>query len=91
TAEEWLMHPGTVGRPFPQTELRILAPDGSELPREEVGEIGARATAIADFIYHGDNEKRRQSDKAGLFTPGDIGYVDRDGFLFLCDRAKDMV
>ena len=50
-----------------------------------------RATAIADFTYHGDHEKRRQSGKAGIFMPGDIGYVDQDGFLHLCDRAKDMV
>jgi long-chain acyl-CoA synthetase len=91
SAEEWLAHPGTVGRPFPETELRIMDSDGRELPRGEIGEIGVRATAIADFTYHGDEEKRRQSDRAGLFTPGDIGYVDQDGFLHLCDRAKDMV
>lgn len=91
TADEWLAHPATVGRPFPETDLRILGPNGNELPRGTAGEIAARATAISDFTYHRDDEKRQQSDKVGFFVPGDIGYVDEDGFLYLCDRAKDMV
>ena len=51
----------------------------------------ARVTRIADFTYHGDDQKRRDSEKVGLIAPGDIGYLDEDGFLYLCDRAKDMV
>src|SRR5262249_25943359 len=50
-----------------------------------------RVTATADFTYHGDDQKRRDSEKVGLIAPGDIGYFDSDGYLFLCDRAKDMV
>ena len=46
---------------------------------------------MADFTYHGDDAKRRASEKAGLITPGDVGYFDEDGFLYLCDRAKDMI
>lgn len=51
----------------------------------------ARTRGMADFTYHGDDQKRRDSEKAGLIAPGDIGYFDRDGFLYLCDRAKDMI
>jgi long-chain acyl-CoA synthetase len=91
SAQEWLTHPATVGRPFPETDLRIVAADGSPLPHGSIGEIVARATSIADFTYHRDDEKRRQSDKGGFFAPGDIGYLDEEGFLYLCDRAKDMV
>jgi long-chain acyl-CoA synthetase len=44
-----------------------------------------------DFTYHGDDAKRRAAEKAGLIAPGDVGYFDEDGFLYLCDRVKDMI
>ncbi|HLI65558.1 MAG TPA: acyl-CoA synthetase [Caulobacteraceae bacterium] len=90
-SEEWLAHPGTVGRPIPETEVRIVDADGAPLPRGEVGEVIARTAAMADFTYHGDDAKRAASEKAGLIAPGDVGYFDKDGFLYLCDRAKDMI
>jgi long-chain acyl-CoA synthetase len=91
TAEEWLAHPGTVGRPTPNAELRVLSPDGTELPTGSAGEIACRLTTVSDFTYHRDDDKRRASSRGNLFAPGDIGYLDRDGFLYLCDRAKDML
>lgn len=91
TSEEWLAHPGTVGRPWPETDVRVVDADGNTLPPGEVGEVVARTRAMADFTYHGDDQKRRDSEKAGLIAPGDIGYFDKDGFLYLCDRAKDMI
>ena len=91
TSEEWLAHPGTVGRPWPETDLRIIDADGNTLPAGEIGEVVARTRGAPDFTYHGDDEKRRESEKAGLIAPGDIGYFDADGFLYLCDRAKDMI
>jgi long-chain acyl-CoA synthetase len=56
-----------------------------------VGEVVAKSPGIADFTYHRDDAKRAASEKAGLIAPGDIGYFDADGFLYLCDRAKDMI
>jgi len=91
TAEQWLEHPGTVGMPWPETDVRVIDADGATLPAGEVGEVVARTRAMADFTYHGDDQKRRDSEKAGLIAPGDIGYFDKDGFLYLCDRAKDMI
>jgi long-chain acyl-CoA synthetase len=61
------------------------------LPAGEIGEVVCMAPGIADFTYHGDDAKRRAAQKAGLIAPGDIGYFDPDGFLHLCDRAKDMI
>jgi long-chain acyl-CoA synthetase len=46
---------------------------------------------IADFTYHGQDEKRREIERDGLITIGDVGYLDEDGYLFLCDRVRDMV
>ncbi|MDZ4375095.1 MAG: acyl-CoA synthetase [Phenylobacterium sp.] len=91
TSEDWLSHPGTVGRPWPEADVRVIGPDGQSLPAGEIGEVVARIRGISDFTYHGDDQKRRDSEKAGLIAPGDVGYFDKDGFLYLCDRAKDMI
>jgi long-chain acyl-CoA synthetase len=91
TSEEWLAHPGTVGRVMPGAELRILDDDGIQLPPGRVGEIVGRYHGAPDFTYNNDEEKRRAADRGGLIAPGDVGYVDEDGYLFICDRKVDMV
>ena len=91
TADDWLAHPGTVGRAWPEADVRVIDADGKSLPPHEVGEVVARIRGMADFTYHGDDQKRRDAEKAGLIAPGDVGYFDEDGFLYLCDRAKDMI
>jgi long-chain acyl-CoA synthetase len=91
TSEEWLAHPGTVGKPIPEADVRVIDAQGRSLPAGEIGEVVARNRELADFTYQGDDEKRRQAEKAGLLAPGDVGYFDADGFLYLCDRAKDMI
>jgi long-chain acyl-CoA synthetase len=90
-SEEWLAHPGTVGKAIPEAEVCVIDEKQNALPAGEIGEVVCRVRAIADFTYHGDDQKRRDTEKAGLIAPGDIGYFDEDGFLYLCDRAKDMV
>jgi long-chain acyl-CoA synthetase len=90
-SEEWLAHPGTVGKPIPEADVLVIDAIGNPLPQGQIGEVVARVRNIADFTYHGDDQKRRETEKAGLIAPGDIGYFDADGFLYLCDRAKDMV
>jgi long-chain acyl-CoA synthetase len=90
-SEEWLKHPGTVGRALPSATVCVLGENGEELTQGATGEIFCRLTDIADFTYHGDDEKRRRAEKRGLITLGDVGYLDAEGYLYLCDRAKDMV
>jgi long-chain acyl-CoA synthetase len=91
TSEQWLSHPGTVGKTIPEADVRVIDQEGTALPPREIGEVVARVRAIADFTYHGDDQKRRDAEKIGLIAPGDVGYFDEDGYLYLCDRAKDMV
>ncbi|ACG77147.1 acyl-CoA synthetase (AMP-forming)/AMP-acid ligase I [Phenylobacterium zucineum HLK1] len=91
TSEDWLAHPGTVGKAWPEADVRVIDAEGNSLPPGEVGEVVARIRGMADFTYHGDDAKRRASERVGLIAPGDIGYFDKDGFLYLCDRAKDMI
>jgi long-chain acyl-CoA synthetase len=91
SSEQWLAHPGTVGKAYPEADVRVIDAEGNALPAREIGEVVARVKTVADFTYHGDDQKRRDSEKVGLIAPGDIGYFDEDGFLYLCDRAKDMI
>ena len=90
-SQEWLAHEGTVGRPIPEAEVKVIDARGNTLPPGQIGEVVAASRVIADFTYHGDDAKRLASQKAGLIAPGDVGYFDADGFLYLCDRAKDMI
>lgn len=89
--EEWLAHPGTVGRPMTGTELRIYDEAGHEVAPGGIGEIYLRTEAYSDFTYHGRPDQRAQVERAGLVTCGDVGYLDTDGFLHICDRKRGMV
>jgi long-chain acyl-CoA synthetase len=91
SAEEWLAHPGTVGKTIPEADVKVIDENGASLPPRAVGEIVAAVPGGPDFTYHGDDAKRRAAEKAGLIAPGDVGYFDEDGFLYLCDRVKDMI
>ena len=91
TSEEWLAHPGTVGRPLDRAVVEILDEDGRKLPPGESGEVYMWLDAWPDFTYAGDEEKRRSVERHGLVSCGDIGYLDEDGYLYLNDRRSDMV
>jgi long-chain acyl-CoA synthetase len=91
TSEQSLSHPGTVGKAMPGADVRVTDAEGNSLPPGEIGEVCARFPDIADFTYHKDDAKRQASAKVGLIATGDLGYFDKDGFLYLCDRSKDMI
>ena len=88
---EWLERPGTVGRTLPGARAEIRNDDGERLGANQIGEIFVRIRGAPEFTYHRRDEDRRAIERDGLLTNGDIGYVDEDGFLFLCDRKHDMI
>ena len=57
----------------------------------EIGEIFTRFAGLPDFTYHNKPDERAEIDRDGFITSGDVGYLDADGYLFLCDRKRDMV
>ena len=89
--EESLRKPGTVGRPLPGATVKVLDGAGRQLPPRETGEVYVWLHGMPDFTYHGMPEKRQEIECDGLISLGDMGYLDEDGYLFLCDRKHDMV
>jgi long-chain acyl-CoA synthetase len=86
-----LRHPGTVGRAIDGARIEIRRDDGSLAPAGEPGEIFMRILYLPDFTYIGRPDLRQEIEANGLITCGDVGYLDADGYLFICDRKRDMV
>ncbi len=92
TAQEWLERPGSVGKPTPLVELRIVNDDGSLAQPGESGQIYVKNRLGNDFVYHKEPAKTAAAHlEPGVFTFGDIGYLDEDGYLFMSDRKIDMI
>ena len=89
TSEEWLRHKGSVGREI-HGEIHILNDEGQELPSHSIGTV--YFANGSDFAYYKDPEKTAaaKNDK-GWSTLGDMGYVDEEGYLYLCDRKSFMI
>jgi bile acid-coenzyme A ligase len=89
-ADEWLTHPGSVGRGYRETEIRILDDERRDLPPGEVGEIFLRWPSGGLYHYLGGAVRLAVTDD-GFASAGDLGYLDEDGFLFIADRRSDLI
>ena len=87
-SKTWLLD-RLVGKAMPGKDVRVRDAEGNELPPGEPGLL--RLLANRPFEYKGDPDKTERSHLDGYFIPGDIGYLDEDGFGTLCDRRTDIM
>jgi long-chain acyl-CoA synthetase len=83
--------PGSVGRALPGIALHILGVDGQIRGPRTIGDVYARSPTLHHFTYLGQPDQRAQVGRGDLITAGDLGWLDEDGYLFLCDRKKDVI
>jgi long-chain acyl-CoA synthetase len=82
--------PGSVGRPIPGVEVRIVSGCGAELPRGRVGEIAVRGpNVMRGYLNH--PRETKETIREGWLLTGDIGKIDDDGYIYILDRKKDMI
>lgn len=91
--QEWLEHPGTIGKVLPTCELIIIDDEGGRITEpNQVGTLYFKNLLGGDFEYHNSPEKTRDAHlEPAVFTFGDVGYYDEDGYIFLSDRKIDMI
>ena len=92
TSEEWLEHPGSVGRAIPPFEAMILDDDNAPVPVGEQGRLFFRDATGRGVVYHNDPGKSAAAHIApGVFTLGEIARMDEDGYVYITDRFSDMI
>lgn len=92
TSEDWLAHPGSVGRSVAPYTAVVVDDAGTELPPGEEGRLYFHDATGRGIVYEGDPERTAAAHlEPGVFTLGEIGRIDDDGFVFITDRFSDMV
>jgi fatty-acyl-CoA synthase len=90
TPDDYRTHPGTVGKTVPGVQVRILDENGVDVPRGRAGEIWASNRMMMEE-YAGDETLTRERVRDGFVSVRDVGYQDADGYLYVVDRADDML
>lgn len=92
SSEEWLEHRGSVGRAIPPFSALVLDDDLAEMPPNTEGQLFFRDATGRGIVYPNDAAKTAAANpEPGLFTLGEIGYIDADGYVYITDRFSDMV
>lgn len=90
--EDQMRKPGSCGKPAPFVEVMLVAEDGSEITETDTpGELFVRASSVFDTYYKAEEKFASEHRHGDWHTVGDIAYRDEEGFLFICDRKKDMI
>jgi long-chain acyl-CoA synthetase len=91
-AQQWERHPGSVGRPLPRTTVTIVDSDGRALPPGTRGRVFVERATRAGFEYHNDPSKTRAAHlRPGVYTFGELGHLDDEGYLYLDGRDDDTI
>lgn len=84
------LQPTASGLVSPLMEVKVMAPDGTELPLDQDGEICLRSITLMDG-YLGNESATREALRGGWLHTGDLGHLDDDGFIYIVDRLKDVI
>ncbi len=90
SGQDYLDRPESVGRALPVVELKVVRDDGVEAPTGTTGEVWVKGSIVMPG-YWGKPEETAEVLVDGWLKTGDLGYLDEDGFLYITDRAKDMI
>jgi long-chain acyl-CoA synthetase len=82
---------GTIGLPLPSTDIAILDEEGRPLPIDQPGEIGIRGPQVMVGYWNRPDETAKAMTADGFFKSGDIGLMNKDGYVKIIDRKKDMI
>ena len=88
--QQWLSHPGTVGKPYPGADVRVLDEAGDPVPPGTPGTVYFHVV-WSDFEYLHDPGKTRDNRRGDYVTVGDLGYLDEEGFLYLLGRSVELI
>ena len=89
--EDQLRKPGSCGRPYGGIEVRIVDEMGEQVPTGSPGELFLRTTMAMDGYHRSAEQLAEQGDEGEWHSVGDIAYVDDEGYVYICDRKKDMI
>ncbi len=92
SSDDWMRKGGSVGKPLDTVEVIVVDDAGNRVAQGSEGTLYFRNKMGTDFSYHNDDEKTKAAHlEPGVFTTGDVGYIDDEGFLWLSDRKIDMI
>ncbi|MDQ3978919.1 MAG: AMP-binding protein [Actinomycetota bacterium] len=87
---EFRRKPGSVGKPLPCADVRIVDDDGRDVPVGDAGELWIRGPMVTPG-YYGDPEATEAAITGGWLHTGDLAKVDEEGYVYILDRKKDMI
>src|SRR5271154_3597561 len=91
SSAEARLKPGSAGRSIDGVSIKIVDDDGNDVAAGVIGKIYARHFVTSRFTYINRDADRKAVENDGYVTVGDIGYLDDEGYLYVCDRRTDLV